>query len=502
MRLLEMSMKHFLVHKNRQVKFPRTGPVVITGENGSGKSTFIHAVTWALYGKVVANSGNLALAPKVEGDVTLVTDTLKVHRGKKLTWNLTESSPTDWKTITIANEQLAENLPTLETWYRTHVMTSDDVGFFTGSTDKQRKEFMEELLGVTELDAPYVLAKADYDDALSQVETAQREVEKIKAVIEAYEAQVDLAEKVAEPTSAERDAVKVLHTELKARTEVELKPLVDKASEVKAHLSIHKEWLETMGGGSCPTCKQAIDPSVLDDTARKKAKHEKALASLQEKIVQVKVALQEAQLAWRQAQDHLQERTEAWQDWHRQRKLHDQNAEKVKALKGKLDTIQRSVESVDIDLYRDCKQALSPMGVRSWVIGQTLDKITDLANVYLTKLSPNLQVELRGYTELKNGGTNDAISLKVSEGGGKFWTVSQGQRQRVSLAVRLAVASIRKGDGTLFLDECFSNLDTRGVDGAVALLHELAESRCIVVITHDKRLARALRTTSENHISL
>jgi DNA repair exonuclease SbcCD ATPase subunit len=502
LRIQELDLKSFLVHKNRKVNFPATGPVVITGKNGTGKSTFIHAVTWALYGKVVADSRVLSLAPKVEGDVRLVTDTVIVHRSKGLVWNLPGEQPTAWKTTTIANDQLAAVLPSFQTWYRTHVATSDDVTFFTASTDKQRKEFMEDLLGITELDEPYNLAKADYEAALAEVEAANREIEKMKAVVDAFEAEKFDLEKHPEPTHEERMAVRELHAALKAKTDERLRPLVEKLQDVKTRLSIHKGWLETMGGGSCPTCKQKIDPSVIEETRNKKEKYDQAYARLSEEIAKVKAELADDQRVWREAQDLLQEKEEKWRAWHVAARSREQAAEKVRLLKEKIAAVAERASAIDLELHRDCKLALSHQGVRSWVVGQTLDEVTDLANIYLTKLSTNLQVKLKGYTELQKGGTTDAISLTVSTGGGKFWSVSQGQRQRVSLAIRLAVAGLRKSNGTMFLDECFSNMDSEGVDGAVSLLHELSQERCIVVITHDQRLARALQTTRDSRIAL
>ena len=48
-----LSLYNFTSHTETRIKFPRTGIVLVTGENGAGKSSIIDGVSWAGWGKTI-----------------------------------------------------------------------------------------------------------------------------------------------------------------------------------------------------------------------------------------------------------------------------------------------------------------------------------------------------------------------------------------------------------------------------------------------------------------
>jgi DNA repair exonuclease SbcCD ATPase subunit len=47
----------------------------------------------------------------------------------------------------------------------------------------------------------------------------------------------------------------------------------------------------------------------------------------------------------------------------------------------------------------------------------------------------------------------------------------------------------------MFFDECMDSLDASGVESVSDVLNELARDRCVVVISHNPELTKALQPT-------
>jgi DNA repair exonuclease SbcCD ATPase subunit len=90
-------------------------------------------------------------------------------------------------------------------------------------------------------------------------------------------------------------------------------------------------------------------------------------------------------------------------------------------------------------------------------------------------------------------------------GGGSYKGASAGQRRRIDVALlfalsELAVASRGAMPGTLFVDEVFDVLDDEGVESVGAAMQEVAQDRCVLVVTHNPDLVRALRPARRWHL--
>ena len=82
MHVRNIRISGFHNHVNTELQFPNKGVLVITGANGSGKSTVIDAVSWVLWGRTLRG-----VAPGGNGDTTclveLVTDTFVATRERR-----------------------------------------------------------------------------------------------------------------------------------------------------------------------------------------------------------------------------------------------------------------------------------------------------------------------------------------------------------------------------------------------------------------------------------
>lgn len=147
-----------------------------------------------------------------------------------------------------------------------------------------------------------------------------------------------------------------------------------------------------------------------------------------------------------------------------------------------------------------CDQVLGLKGVRVSVLARALEATEQLANISLAQMGSGIRVQLKSFSETKKGTLNSNISIEVVGAGAGYGykASSGGERRRVDAALLLAFAEVAEASfgrsgGTLFLDEVFDALDAEGCSGIVDVLVDLAQRRCLVVITHRHELAWMLQ---------
>lgn len=153
MKVTSIDMQRFMSHTETSISLPNTGAVVITGLNGSGKSSFIEAVSYAHYGKTLRGTdpwreGEVGWL-RVESSFALARREVTPKGTKSLYWGPPSGTLHDFDTPAKAKAALAESLPLdFELWRRTHVFSASDAAHFSMSTDHERKRFIESVLGI------------------------------------------------------------------------------------------------------------------------------------------------------------------------------------------------------------------------------------------------------------------------------------------------------------------------------------------------------------------
>lgn len=163
-----------------------------------------------------------------------------------------------------------------------------------------------------------------------------------------------------------------------------------------------------------------------------------------------------------------------------------------------LDVTDAVVDAEAADLVaQHVAKVLSARGVRAFVLGEALIGVEQVANAWLSRMAPGIQVAVKAYSENKTGTVSDRISLEVTGAGGGYGydASSGGERRRVDAAILLALAEVSAAArgiprGTLFLDEVFDAVDSEGVPLVAEAIEELGKTRPVVVITHSQELAR------------
>jgi len=291
--------------------------------------------------------------------------------------------------------------------------------------------------------------------------------------------------------------------------------------EIDAECRSLKRQLAGLSADTCSACGQAIPEAlrghlgVLLDRATLGAADERK--RVQEASRAITAELEEAE----EERAGIQEKLRAWDQRAAEQKRAYQEAARyaeqyahltiavakacvtVTDLERRFDTAQEAANLATRELLvlEAAERVLGLNGVRANVLGRALGGIEQVANGWLARLRrPDFLVRLKPYTEKKSGGVNDAISLQVEGAGGGYGyrAASAGERCRIDVALLLALGEIAGaarglGAGSLFCDEIGDGLDADGQDALAEVLAGLAQTRCVLVISHSERFQRCLQ---------
>lgn len=145
-------------------------------------------------------------------------------------------------------------------------------------------------------------------------------------------------------------------------------------------------------------------------------------------------------------------------------------------------------------------------GIPALILEGVVPELSDEMNDVLNTLSNGaLGVELSTSRESKSGKQIERLEIVVSDDQGQrpYSTFSGGERLRVDLALRVALARLmarRSGTPvrTLVLDEAWGALDEQGVAATVECLRALtAEFPLVLTVTHEPEVAAGFPTVVE-----
>lgn len=128
----------FLVHKNRRVSLA-PGVTLITGENGSGKTTIIQAIVWAIWGQKLRPLGDTA-------SVRLATSSGPLWRRTGHS-ELVDFAGVKNSNKTKATATIESHFGSYAAWHRSLYITGRTVSSFSSASPKGRWDHLMRLLG-------------------------------------------------------------------------------------------------------------------------------------------------------------------------------------------------------------------------------------------------------------------------------------------------------------------------------------------------------------------
>lgn len=536
MKVTKLLLQHFTKHDATVVELPERGLVLVTGSNGSGKSSLYDGVAWGVWGETVR--GRSPVPSKAGTTLVEVTasDGLVVfreRRGGKTTagWKAPGVDVPSFGTVTKAMEALTQRVGTFERWRRTHVFTLRDPWSFATASDRDRKVFLERLLGLERFDAALEACRGDLKAAASrragQEVFVRREEERVAGAAKRLEDARRTLDAMGPPPDTKALAASraklngmvgeaandVLAAEEEVRQE-ELRLMAESTRRKVEAEGLRKRLALITQSGACTACGTVLPPerrgeleSALAVAECPAADPAVALPDLRERVESAKeelrllrerVAAADRELSVAHATQRQREEAERVQ-----REAAAAHAEAVDRVAGGTSELRRM--SLEVAELEAAERVLGLRGVRAAVLGDALSGIGEVANTWLARLGmPDLRLNLSPTSTRGSGAVVDAISVEVegAADGQGYQGSSGGERTRFDLSLMLALADVAGGlvagstGGTLWFDEVLDTLDASGVEAVVALLEELSADRPVVVISHAVDLIERLHPSA------
>ena len=538
----KLRWKNFLSTGNlfTEIDFLKADTTLVVGENGSGKSTMLDALTFSLFNKpfrkvnksqLVNSITNRDAVVEIEFDIG--AKSYKIVRGMRP--NVFEVYLGD----TLIN-QSAENRDyqeilekqILKLNYRSfcQVVVLGSASFvpFMQLPGGQRREVIEDLLDLKIFTTMNSLLKnkmVENAEIVAAVTSEQKvALEKFRIIKEhLLEKQtsneklilekVEVIENTNEKINSLRDQIVSIEAEVVSlsesiKDEKKVSERINKLSslrhQIEAKMALLNRDIEFFTNhDDCPTCKQTIDSEFratsIDNKKDEVDKIKDGLAKLSEqydeendklnKIMSALSDISSKNLAKHKLENNAQSLIEYCNQLEREiNRINDSHEidenDKFAELEREIEDIStRYNEAVgQKKIYSVVAALLKDTGIKAKIIRQYIPVINKLINKYLAAMEFLVQFELdEEFNETIKSRFRDEFS---------YASFSEGEKMRINLAVLFtwrAVAKLRNSVNTnlLIMDEVFdSSLDSNGTEEFMKLLNGLTVGNNTFIISH------------------
>jgi DNA repair exonuclease SbcCD ATPase subunit len=538
----KLRWKNFLSTGNlfTEIDFLKSSTTLIVGENGSGKSTMLDALTFALFNKpfrkinkvqLINTITNKDCVVEIEFDIGI--NHYKIIRGiKPNTFEV-------YKNDSLLN-QSAENKDyqeilekqILKLNYRSfcQVVVLGSASFvpFMQLPGGQRREVIEDLLDLKIFTVMNSLLKdkvASNSEMLTDVTTKQKiTLEKLKLiknhllekqtnneklVLEKIERIEETENKIKELTNKVINLNDEL-TEFKKETEEEskinsrIKKLDALKHQIEAKLAIlNKDVKFFTDHKDCPTCKQEIAQEfravsienkkieideIEDGLSKLCEQYDEAMLKMN-RIMEVISQINSKQLDIYKINNQIESHQKYCQQLEKEinsineTHLLDEN-DKLNDLSEELQVISEEYNKVSEEkqIYNAVSILLKDTGIKAKIIKQYIPIINKFINKYLSAMEFLVQFELdEEFNETIKSRYRDEFS---------YASFSEGEKMRINLSVLFtwrSIAKLRNSINTniLIMDEVFdSSLDSNGTEEFLKIINNLTSGTNTFIISH------------------
>lgn len=510
---------------------------LVSGSNGSGKSTIIEAIIFALYGRSFRKINKPQLLNTINQKDMLVE--LEFSIGKHEYMIRRGIKPTvfevycDGKLKDKANDlqdELEKNILKMNYKSFTQIVILGSATYvpFMELQAKDRRDIIEDLLDIQIFSIMNLILKDKMSTSKEQIDDNKYRIELISAKIESAEEssnsirkiREDEVDKIKERIRGHLDQI-IQETQSVEQVEQSISQILDTISDkgavrkkmdmlrgLKAELDVKRRNISTELGfyhdhDNCPTCKQGIDGTFKQHVIEQHQGHRQeidgAFDQLNNKITKVDQRLTEIS----DIEDRIQ-------------RLHLQAGEhraQIRICKGslascktELDDAQKEVRQIDVSKIDEYKKELKTVqdeqaelfleretlgvvgamlkdgGIKTRIIRQYIPVMNKLINKYLSAFDLFVDFQLdENFNEVIKSRFRDTFS---------YASFSEGEKLRINLAIMLtwrAVAKLRNSVSTnlLIMDETLDGaLDGFGIENLIETLHSMNSSDNIFVISH------------------
>lgn len=521
------------------IDLTKSSNTIIVGINGSGKSTMLDAMCFALFNKPFRNVPKKQLSNTInvrnclaEIEFTTNGKSYKVKRGIKPSlfeiYCNNELLNQD-AAIKDYQEHLERFILKLNYKSFTQIVVLGSASFtpFMQLKSADRKAIIENLLDIQIFSTMNNILKEkqsnnktltrdnkhDKDILDQKYEIKKSYIEEQKQnnedKVKEYETEISTNIKIVEELTANiancNTAVTSLQEFVQKKIDVDnkIKTITKLESQIENNLTKYKKdktFFEE--NDDCPTCRQSIEEHFktgqistltnkisecsngLHDIEKKIIEEQKKLNSITEKQSEIQkyqlwIATNTSTIT--ETNKYVKKLNSLIDDIKQKTNLSDDEEKELKAIKeeiGKLDT--KLDELLDEKAYYDvASNLLKDSGVKTKIIKQYLPIINKLVNKYLAQLDffVNFNLDENFEETIKSRFRDDFV----------YDSFSQGEKQRIDMALMLtwrAIAKLKNSSNTnlLVLDETFdSSLDSEGTEELMKILKDLEHCNLFVI---------------------
>jgi DNA repair exonuclease SbcCD ATPase subunit len=548
----KLRWKNFLSTGNNftEINFVDSPTTLIIGHNGSGKSTMLDALSFALFGKSHRKISKPQLVNSINNKGLLVEVEFRIGRSNyKIVRGIKPNKFEIWVNGNMLNQDshnkeyqsvLEKNIIKLnhKSFHQIVVLGSSSFVPFMQLPAQARREVIEDLLDINMFSKMNQLLKEKMAILKEDIRQNAHSTEIVKTKINAQKKYLrDLTAINSAYRKEKEDSISAAQEEINTiqaqnfnlslqisdilpstetgltKTRTQLSQLVDFDTSFKTKAkTIAKEIKFFSENDDCPTCGQEIDAETRDKRTTEGKVKAKELAEAMSKAREQMDVLQ-------QKEQEFVQQMETIREWQNEINI---NNNSIARLQRSIDQLQQDIQNLSNDngdleeankqmaeldasvaelqdakykLHEDysyqqvCSELLKDTGIKTKIIKQYLPVINNLTNQYLQILDFFVHFDLdESFTETIRSRHRDSFS---------YDSFSEGEKQRIDLALLFTwrqVAKMKNSVATnlLILDETFdSSLDADGVDNLMKILHSLGEDSNIFVISHKSELEDA-----------
>ena len=528
-----------------EIKLNKSKSTLIVGENGSGKSTILDALSWSLYGKAFRKVNKVQMINSINGkgaevqvEFMIGKDNYQVNRTiKKYGSSMFEILKNGKLVDQAANsrdyqEHLERQILKMNHRSFCQIVVLGSATFmpFMQLSAQHRREVIEDLLDIEifttmntllkekvstnkdslqqvmydtdilneKIDLQNQYLKTVKDDNDKRIQQHHDKIEKSRSEIQEYRQQIEqLNTQVAElnDSIADKDSVSKKKKKIE-QLEVKIKSKMS---------SLVKEIEFFDNHDNCPTCKQDIDHefkcstieaknTTLEDTTMGFEQLQREYYNITERLEEINDVHEQVNNLLTEINSNnshinaINQMIDSIQKDIDQLQSEDQDTSE---LSGKLDELNQQLEacqtrreelSTEKSVLDIAQLILKDSGIKTKIIKQYVPVMNKLINKYLAAMDFFVQFELdENFNETIKSRFRDEFS---------YASFSEGEKMRIDLALLFtwrAIAKLRNSVSTnlLIMDEVFdSSLDTTGTEEFIKILNTLVDDANIFIISH------------------